>query len=413
MDKVYAGEAFVVTNQKEMKRRISVGKPVRVLHVLGGLGLGGAESRIMDLYRCMDREKVQFDFLVHQDGAGQGREQEQMVRCPEFYDEEVKSLGGNIYLLPKFKVYNYFAYKKAARRFFKEHSRFCAVQGHMTSTAAIYLPEAGKAGIRILAAHARSAGVDKGIKGTLTRILRIPLLRRADYCFACSEEAGESVFGKKWKNSAKAKIIPNAVDAQKFVYQENVRIKTREELGISDCYVLGHVGRFHYAKNHEFLLEIFAAFRDRMNREGKRTVLMLLGEGAGMEASKQQAQRLDIDKDILFMGNQKEVWKYYQAMDYFVFPSRFEGLPGTVVEAQAAGLRCMISDRITREAGFSSLVHYEDIALPARDWAEYIMRNMFYERKNMCQTVKDAGFDVGEQAKRMERFYMTGEWESI
>lgn len=390
-----------------------MGKPVRVLHVLGGLGLGGAESRIMDLYRCMDREKVQFDFLVHQGGIGQCREQEQMVRCPEFYDEEVKSLGGKIYLLPKFKVYNYFAYKKAARRFFKKHSDFCAVQGHMTSTAAIYLPEARKAGIRILAAHARSAGVDKGMKGVLTRILRIPLLKRADYCFACSEEAGESVFGKKWKDSAKAKIIPNAVDAQKFVYQEKVRKKVREELGISDCYVIGHVGRFHYAKNHEFLLEIFAAFRDRMNREGKRTALILLGEGAGMEMSREQARQLGIDKDILFMGNQREVWKYYQAMDYFVFPSRFEGLPGTVVEAQAAGLRCIISDRITRATGFSSLVHYEDIALPAGEWAEYIIGHMFYERKDMCPTVKNAGFDVKEQAKRMERFYMTGELDSI
>ena len=182
-------------------------RPVRVLHVLGGLSLGGAESRIMDLYRCMDREKVQFDFLVHQDGG-------EMGRIPEFYDEEVGKLGGKIYTLPKFRGYNYFGYKKAVKEFFREHHEFAAVQGHMTSTAAIYLPEAAKAGILVRAAHARSAGVDKGVKGVLTRLLRLPLLKKADYCFACSKEM-ENVsainpatagFVSDWSNSSNEEI---------------------------------------------------------------------------------------------------------------------------------------------------------------------------------------------------------------
>lgn len=377
-----------------------MGKPVRVLHVLGGLSLGGAESRIMDLYRCMDREKVQFDFLVHQNGAGE--------RIPEFYDKEVKELGGNIYVLPRLKGYNYLAYKRAVKNFFSEHWDFRVVQGHMTSTAAIYLPEAARAGIPVRVAHARSAGVDKGIKGMMTRLLRIPLLKRADYCFACSREAGESAFGKKWKCSPKALVIPNAVDARKFIYQKDARDKIRKELGITDCYVAGHVGRFHYAKNHEFLLEVFAALRSRMKEKGIRAVLLLLGEGSGMEAVRRQAAQLGMEENVLFMGNRKEVWNYYQAMDYFIFPSRFEGLPGTVVEAQAAGLKCIISDRITAEVGFTELVHYENIGLPAERWAEYIMKNISYERKNMCQAVADAGFDVKEQARRMEEFYLSG-----
>lgn len=377
-----------------------MGEPVRILHVLGGLSLGGAESRIMDLYRCMDREKVQFDFLVHQDRTGE--------RVPEFYDEEVKKLGGNIYLLPRFQGYNYFAYRKAAREFFKGHPDFRVVQGHMTSTAAIYLPEAAKAGIPVRAAHARSAGVDRGIKGAVTRLLRIPLLGRADYCFACSREAGESVFGKKWEKSPKALVIPNAVDARKFVYREEVRDKIRKESGLENHFVIGHVGRFHYAKNHEFLLKIFVSVRRRMEEKGMKAALMLLGEGPGMDAVKEQAAELGIEKETFFMGNRKEVWDYYQAMDYFVFPSRFEGLPGTVVEAQAAGLKCLISDRITPEAGFTKLVEYKDIALPAEDWAEQIVKDIPYERKNMCQAVEAAGFDVREQAGRMERFYLSG-----
>lgn len=127
-----------------------------------------------------------------------------------------------------------------------------------------------------------------------------------------------------------------------------------------------------------------------------------------MEAVRRQAAQLGMEEDVLFMGNRKEVWNYYQAMDYFIFPSRFEGLPGTVVEAQAAGLKCIISDRITAEVGFTELVHYENIGLPAERWAEYIMKNISYERKNMCQAVADAGFDVKEQARRMEEFYLSG-----
>ena len=385
---------------------------VRVLHVLGGLSLGGAESRIMDLYRCMDREKVQFDFLVHQkaeerNGKKKSR-RDGISRIPEFYDAEIESLGGKIHVLPKFRVYNYVSYKKAVRNFFKRHHEYAVVQGHMTSTASIYLPEARRAGIPVLCAHARSAGVDKGIKGRVTRLLRLPLLKRADYCFACSKEAGQAVFGKEWNDSPKAYLIPNAIDAEKFRYNEAVRNRLRRELGIEDCHVIGHVGRFHYAKNHEFLLDIFARLHCRLEERGKRCVLMLLGEGDGMEAAKAQAERLGIAKDVWFMGNKKDVEAYYQVFDFFLFPSRFEGLPGTVVEAQAAGLRCLVSDRITAEVGLSELVCFESIDKPADVWAEYAEKHLEYKREDMCGCIKASGFDVKEQAVKLEGFYLRG-----
>lgn len=375
-------------------------EPVRILHVLGGVSLGGAESRIMDLYRNMDRNGIQFDFLIHSDS---GKE-----RKPEFYEEEIQKLGGRLYVLPKFKLYNYFSYLRAVKQFFHAHREFAVVQGHMTSTASIYLPVAKKSGIPLVAAHARSAGVDRGPKGILTKWLRRPLLKRADYCLACSREAGQAVFGRAWEQSGKAFVIPNAIEAGKYIYNDRIRKEIRDTLKIEGCYVLGHVGRFHYAKNHEFLLEIFSEVRKKMEPAGTRAVLMLLGEGSGMEDIRRKAQELDIAEDVLFMGNKTDVENYYQAMDYFVFPSRFEGLPGTVAEAQAAGLRCIISDRITKEAGFSSLVYYESIDAPAAAWAEYIAGHAYYERKNMEQTVKRAGFDVREQAALMTEFYNTG-----
>lgn len=372
----------------------------RVLHVLGGLSLGGAESRIMDIYRNIDRDKIQFDFLVHQNGG---------VRQPEFYDEEIQAMGGRIFILPKFKVYNYPAYRKAVKQFFAGHHEYAVVQGHMTSTAAVYLPIAAKAGVPVTAAHARSAGVDKGIKGAATRLLRLPLLGKADYCFACSKEAGIAVFGRKWERSRKAVTLPNAIAAERFVYDEAGRQALRTELGLDGCYVIGHVGRFHYAKNHEYLIEIFASLKERLKQQGKRAALLLLGEGSGMEAVKRQAVSLGLSEDIFFAGNKKDVERYYQAMDYFVFPSRFEGLPGTVIEAQAAGLRCMVSDRITPEVGISPLVHFESIEESPEVWADYIMEHAWYERSNRYETIVKAGFDVKKQALQMEKFYRTGE----
>lgn len=375
-------------------------QPIRILHVFGGVSLGGAESRIMDLYRCMDREEIQFDFLVHAECVE--------ARKAEYYDEEIKSLGGRIFVLPKFKVYNYIQYKRAIKDFFKMHHQFALVQGHMTSTASLYLPVAKKAGIPIGVAHARSAGVDRGVKGIITKLLRLPLLKQADYCFACSKEAGAAVFGRKWGTSKKAVVLPNAIALEKYIYNEEMRDKLRKELGIEDCYVIGHVGRFHYAKNHEYLLEVFSSLHAGMKERNVRAVLLLLGDGAGIEPIRQQVKTFGLEEDVLFMGNKKDVENYYQAMDFFVFPSRFEGLPGTVVEAQAAGLRCMISDKITPEVGICRLVHYESIDEPADLWAKYILENALYVRCDMYETIKEAGFDVKEQAAKMEGFYKTG-----
>lgn len=379
-----------------------MGEPVRVLHVLGGLNLGGAESRVMDLYRCMDRDKVQFDFLIHRRDIGSAACQK------HFYEEEVEALGGKVYALPKFMVYNYAAYRRAARDFFRAHHEFAVVQGHMTSTAAIYLPQAKKAGVPVVCAHARSAGVDKGIKGIITKLLRLPLLKKADYCLACSKEAGEAVFGSKWADSAKARLVPNAINAQRFQYNPALREKMRTELSLGDSFVIGHVGRFHYAKNHEFLLEVFGRLHQNLEQKGRSCKLLLLGEGEGMAAAKAQAAALGVEKDVLFLGNHKDVEAYYQVFDLFLFPSRFEGLPGTVVEAQAAGLRCIISDRITTEVGISELVSFHSLEDGADQWAKEVECSMVYERRDRCEAVRKAGFDVQEQARRLERFYLTG-----
>ena len=367
--------------------------PVRVLNVLGTTNLGGAESRVMELYRALDRDKVQFDFLVHTDREGQ-------------YNEEIRSLGGRIYSVPRFRGYNILSYRKALRLFFREHNEFVAVHGHMTSTAAIYLPIAKRAGIPLTIAHARSAGVDRGVRGLVTKVIRYPLKYRADYCFACSAEAALAVYGRRWIAAGKVWTIPNAIDTRRFAYDPAVRRQVREELGLGARFVIGHVGRFGFMKNHSYLIDIFA----ELCRMRDDAALVLIGKGELEEDIRAKVERLGLADKVLFLGNRFDVERYYQAFDYFVFPSTFEGLPGSVVEAQASGLSCLVSDQVTRETELTELVTYKSIGEPAANWAAEIMRNAkaAQQRSDMQAAIAGRDFDVREQAVKMEAFYVTG-----
>lgn len=391
-----------------------MGEAVRVLHVLGNTNLGGAESRIMDLYRHTDRNRVQFDFLVHSGEEG-------------FYEKEIRELGGRIFRVPRFRIYNYFSYRKALKEFFQEHHEFALIQGHMTSTAAIYLPIAKKAGVKKTAAHARSAGVDKGLKGIMTRFLRRNLADKADYLFTCSELAGISVYGEKAVREGKTIFIPNAIDCAGFTFDPEKRKKMREELGLTDAIIIGHVGRFHYAKNHEYLLRVFAKLCRMSAGAGGSTAetgadqnyhLILLGEGPLMEDTRKLAEELGVADRVHFLGNHKNIADYYQAMDYFVYPSRYEGMPGTIVEAQASGLPCLMSDTICREVIATELVETMSIEKEPKVWAEVLQRRIDAlvskqeNRKKYAAKMAAAGFDVQAQAERMMRFYESGRWEN-
>ncbi|WP_051226462.1 glycosyltransferase [Butyrivibrio sp. MC2013] len=436
-------------------------EPIRVLHVFGPMkGLGGAESRIMDLYRTIDRDRVQFDFLVHQSPQGKGQEalssdELLKVRGKGYFDDEIRKLGGRIYAIPRYTMVNTPVYKAAVKRFFEEHKgSWQTVQGHITSSAAIYLPIAKENGVRTTCAHVRSAGVDPGIKGRLTDIARAPFKKEgvADYYLAVSDAAGRRVYGDEQVDSGFVKIIPNAIDVLRFKYDEATRSMVRRRLGIENAIVIGHVGRFHEAKNHSFLIRVFAELvklimEDDRGRylllHGLPLRLMLLGEGPLMDQARELAAELGMSSRILFMGNQREAERYYQAMDYFCFPSLYEGLPGTVVEAQAAGLQCLISDTITREVELTSLVSHMSIEDSPRNWALKILDDLVPESlagtllptdhhkeapediamenrtglacldravtsPTIIRTIEKAGFDVRSQAECMTYFYEKG-----
>lgn len=402
-------------------------QPLRVLHVFGSLGLGGAESRTVELYRAIDRERVQFDFLVHTDAKGKDASSDALMaaRAPEHFDETVRELGARIFAVPRFRGANYHAYRKALCLFFAAHcGEWGAVHGHMTSTASVYLPLAGDAGaVPLLIAHARNAGVVPGLQGLARRVLMRPLQREDCpwHRFAVSRTAGEDVFGAENVRNGSVRVIPNALRLSRYVYDAAERLRIRKTLGIGDEILLGHVGRFHYQKNHEYLLRVFAACRSMEAKDGRKCRLLLIGEGERMEEIRALAAAEGIGEDVIFAGKQSGIAAYYAAMDAFLFPSHYEGMPGVVLEAQAAGLPCLISDRITKETDVTALVTRLPLTLPPERWAEEILSRCkdagvrsAANRKKASEEARDAlreaGFDVETQAERMLSFYLRGDY---
>lgn len=360
---------------------------IRVLQVLGSLGLGGAESRIMDLYRHMDRSRCQFDFLVTK-GTG------------DYYAEEIKELGGNIYYLPPFRVVNITEYIHAVKSFFKEHHDYSAVHGHMTSTAGIYLPIAKGAGIPLLIAHARSAGVDPGLKGIATRILRRNLADRCDVCLTCSDEAGVAVFGRKAMEQGRVVFLPNAVDTKSFRPNENTRNELINRYNLHERYVVGHVGSFRYAKNHEFLIKIFAA----LSSEREDAVLMLLGDGPLRENIEKLVTEVGLNDKVIFTGNVTPVAPYYSLFNSIIFPSHYEGMPGTIVEAQAAGVPCLISDTITRQVKATDLVEFMSLDKSPEEWAKAALMQQSHNRRG-DKPLRETLYDVNQQVEYYMNLY--------
>lgn len=358
---------------------------VRVLHVVGSMGIGGAETMVMNLYRQIDRQRVQFDFVVHTDQAGA-------------YDGEIKSLGGRIYSCPRYRGVNHLSYRKWWKTFLRDHAEYKILHSHIRSTASLYLPIARKHGlVSIIHSHSTSNG--KGIQAAFKDILQLPLRRQADYMFACSEEAGKWLFGKKAVRSERFHVVPNAIDCERFRFDPVLRESVRKELGVEESFVIGHVGRLTPEKNHSFLFRIF---QELLKRE-PNAALILLGDGKLRDNLKKEASALGISDRVMFFGARRNVSDYYQAMDAFVFPSVWEGLGIAALEAQASGLPCLIADTVPRAVDIgASLVTFLPLDKPAAEWAGMIHS---VQRNDTSQFVRKAGYDIRNNAMAFQRFY--------
>lgn len=361
---------------------------IKVLHVFNIMDRGGAETFVMNVYRKINRRKIQFGFVVHQKEKGE-------------FDEEIYSLGGEIFYLPKYKGYNDWEYRKQVRKLLENHPEYMIVHGHMQSIAAIYLKEANKFG-RITIAHSHNTSSGKGIKAMVKHVLQYPIRNIADYLFACSKEAGKWLYGCKKLENGKVEIIHNAIDVDKFAFSESEREKKREEENLDGKIVIGHVGRLTYQKNHEFLLDIFNGFCKKYDN----AVLLLIGDGELKQTIKKRVEELGIQQKVRFLGVQKNVEEWMQVMDVFVFPSRYEGLPVTVVEAQASGLSCIISDTISNEVVID---HVSQVSLSSGvdEWEQAIKEAVFCnkQRELSGRIVSKTGYNIDNIVGVLEKKY--------
>lgn len=263
--------------------------------------------------------------------------------------------------------------------------------------SSVILKEAAKHGVNVRIAHSHNSNQDKNFKYLVKMFYRRQIPKYATYLFACSQAAGDWMFC-----GAKFEVLNNAIDSEKYIYSKDKARSMRQHLGINENQlVVGHVGRFSYPKNHTFLVDVFKNISEKTD-----AVLLLVGDGKLRSEIENKVKMLGIEERVIFTGLRDDVPDLLQAMDLFVFPSNYEGLPVTLVEAQAAGLPCFISDKVPMECKKTDLVHQIKLTQRADQWAEDVMKYYPYERKNTHKEIVESGFDIKANAKNLVAFYV-------
>jgi glycosyltransferase involved in cell wall biosynthesis len=366
-------------------------KPIRILQVFGSLNRGGAETMLMNIYRNIDCTKLQFDFIIHT-----------KEKCD--YIDEIISLGGKIFSCPKYKGINQFEYKKWWRDFFIEHNEYKIIHSHIRSTASIILKIAKIYGLKTIA-HSHNTSNGHGFNALIKKYLQKKIIKYADYCFACSINSGKWLYGKNIVDKDNFKVINNAIDIQKYIYNKEIRKKIRDEFNINSDFVIGHVGRFHTQKNHTFIIDIF----NKTLKLIPNAKLMLIGEGELKNSIEKKVKKLNIQDKVIFTGIRKDVPYLMQAMDCFIFSSKYEGLPVTLIEAQASGLPIVMSDTISDEVVITGIINKVSLNDDIQTWVDYITKTIGLIRQNTQQQIINASYDIKQTSKWLEEFYLKQE----
>lgn len=361
-------------------------EPIRIAQIMGKMNSGGVESFIMNYYRNIDRNKIQFDFIVDEDSTLPQR-------------DEIKEMGGKIIEVPRYQnILKYICY---LTRVLKKNN-YKIVHSHLNALSVFPLFCAYIAGVPIRIAHSHStSNKDERLKDLVKKFLRIfSRLFATDYC-ACTKHAGEWLFGTKNVNDIA--IIPNCIDVKKFSYNEVIRNKIRKELNIENKFVIGHVGRFMKQKNHEFLIEVF----QKVYLENKDSVLILIGDGPLEDKVKTKVKELGLENVVLFLGTKKNVNDYMQAMDIFVFPSLYEGLGMVVVEAQCSGMQCIVSNEVPKDVELTNNVSFLSLK-SSEKWKNEILNytKKILDRANQEKFIIENGYDINSKENKLQKLYL-------
>lgn len=354
---------------------------IRILHVFHEMANGGIEHFVMDYYRHIDRSRVQFDFLVSVDKKG-------------YFDEEIQSLGGVIHHacpLNKGVIKNYQDIARIVRE-----NQYMIIHRHTGSAFGYFDLKAAKHGGAqhlIMHSHNNQAG------NTILHYMSKIFLKVECEKLACSQEAGEWLFGKK----SNFKVINNAIECDKFHFSALEREKVKRELGLQGKFVIGHVGRFEKQKNHQRILDIFK----QIASSKKNSVLVCIGIGSLMDECKSQAFNLDIQDRVMFLGARSDVNKLMQAFDVFLLPSLYEGFPFVLVEAQASGLPCVVSTCVPSECNVTGNVQFISLEETNRTWAEKIIEldNVEIDRDAYATMISEKGFDINRESEKLCAYY--------
>ena len=352
--------------------------PLRVLCVFSTLDRGGAESMCMNLYRNIDREKVQFDFVKHTDNIGA-------------FEKEIAQLGGRIFSAPRYRGYNHFAYQEWWKKHLSIHKEHRIIHVHFFTMAQFIGPVAHKYGCHLIT-HSHISKADRFLKQLLIR----GIWRKSDTCFACGKSAGEWLF-----QGHPFTVLNNAINTDQFLYQPSIREEVRREHHLEDCLVVGTVGRITPQKNPLGIVEIF----NRIFARNQNARLMWIGDGPLRTEVEEKLRQYHLQEYVLMLGVRQDVSRLLQGIDVFILPSLFEGLPVVAIEAQAAGLRCFLGDTITQEANIAKRCIYLPIGQP-EVWAEAIL-SADLTKVDTRQQIVDAGYDIHTTADWLQAYYLS------
>ncbi len=370
-----------------MKKK-SENEPVHVAEIIGKWVGGGLEAIVMNYYRNIDKSKIQFDFICDEDS----------INIPY---KEIESMGGKVILIPPYQ--KIFKYHKELKKILKEGD-YPIVHSHINTLSVFSLFAAKCAKVPVRIAHSHSTTNKKETKKNILKQILRPFSRifATDY-MCCSELAGRWLFGDREYNKGNVYLLNNAIDLDKFKYDENVRKLKRKELKISDdTLIIGHIGRFVAQKNHKFLIDIF----NEIHKQIKNSILILAGQGPLLEDMEKKAKELGIKDNVRFLGQRNDINELYQVFDIFCLPSLYEGLPVVGVEAQATGLLCIFSDDMTKETKILDTTEFLSLEQSPKEWAN-VMINRYkgYTRSNDNQKILNNNFNIKLEANKLEKKY--------
>lgn len=366
-----------------------MGKPIKVLAVVCQMNRGGLECRMMDILRFIDRTKVQIDLFTYREEKG-------------YFDDEVTALGSRIFYNKPLTVRNMKSYSGYFADFLRKHPEYKIVHAHQDAWCSVFCKGAFWADAPVRIAHSRTSIESVSLANFVKNLIKLPTVKYATHFFAVSDKAGRWLFGNKNFDNGLVTIWPNAIDTHPFRYNPSIRKMMQKELNITDETVVMHVGNFTAPKNHRFLLEIFAEYL----KKNPNSVLVLAGKGKDDTFNK-KVEKLGIQDKVRTLGGREDVDRILQAGDVFVFPSLFEGFPGAVLEAQAAGLPCLISDKITREVCILPSVKRLPLDAGAEAWSKEVETALQIPRTDTIEQLEKAGFDIRSMVKDLEDFYLS------